>query len=1186
MSADQSFINYFIKLRTSADSLLKGNQTIISVTFSPFSQHGNVAAQIHTRLLTEYRKGPLSVRNELRRTVSSRDTRYDMITIDKQNFKQDYLFSTENGPVETDFSVAVTLKGILNEVAPTSRWIRDLPNVTTEKPIQITEITLDDNIRLILEDNVNIPQRYSVRAESTNLETNAITGLLRSYCIFHETGYAYTKSQYTSVIGTFLGTLGIRVPQTEDKIPYVPSSIFYHARDMIYGDFLDGGLLEDVRVGYKTDGFRRALFVDAKGIWLLYANSASLVSIKSSSVLPVGTILDGEYVPSYRHKAEITETFAPSSVEFHYVAYDVMIFGTNNTLRRLTHVERMMLLPTPSTLTIMEKLIVIPKKFYSFHNADDLATTITTLEENIDRTPYRTDGYIFMSNKLDFGSTPSYNKPRELRYQPDILKWKELSRLTVDLPVTLTTSGRYIAHRDFPDVSLSDLAESVPNDTIVEFRIETDNDNSSEFGLRLVPERIRIDKYKGNSADEIATIIRLHRDPITMDVLRGRSLRVMKKYHNDEKRQLLGRVASMITDAKKLKNLVEFGAGRGSTISSWRNFDKIIAIEPDESSLAELSRRLNTGKKITPHSIWPTYDKTKNVLLVCCVAQDEDLVHQVIDAVFGMDKATVVSMFFSLTFFAGDSLEALLRNIDYSLTPGGLFVHATMEGASLARLLTTHPIVDAKSTSHTLYSIRLASDVSLGDPPVEIFVGGDGLVGEVDSGVENHGMINYQREYYAFPTIIADRLFETTTTNRLGAEKMLNRYERLFSGLCVTGIYSGKVPLRQMTRLQENHTSDVMMMGESEEIILDNEDGNNVDFPVNKESSLSLPTLTGLQSLPLVSLKRNIAPFARTGYYRHATESYSLYSGFYDAILGSFFDPYYISPRRYSEAMAHFLRRPSIYNTAYELRVGIMILTPYNELIDQVIFPERPVIVLCATIDRITGSVYYEIVSRAEDIHNKTIYHTVFDATNEFIIGIRSSIRVNLSEDPWIIALPHMTVRHQSKIRGTVDTTTIASSELIDAVSLLLPDGKYSKERIAELLSIVQLTYDTTKGVYSYTNVDANYNIFVANIAEAVTKETFAISWGGRRFDDAHITLLAMMSNVANLTFVFDADNSVWLLGESRVDQTQRSELSKYLSSLGSTRLPLDPTIVLHNKNYVVIIRSLLRRIIQLYSTV
>lgn len=1180
MSADNSFVNYFIKLRTSAATLLRGNQTIISVTFSPFSQHGNVAAQIHTRLLTEYRKG-LRVRNELRRTVFLRDGRYDMITADKRNFKQDYLFSTENGPVEVDFSVAVTLKGILNEVSPKSRWISDLPDVATEKPIQITEITLDDNITLILEDNVNIPQRYSVRAESTNLETNSIIGLLRSYCIFHETGYAYTKSQYTNVIYTFLGTLGIRVPQTEDKIPYVPSSVFYHARDMSYGDFLDGGLLEDVRVGYKTDGFRRALFIDAKGAWLLYANSASLVSMKSSSILPVGTILDGEYIPSYRHKTDITATFAPSSVEFHYVAYDVMTFGSNNALRRLTHVERMMLLPTPPTPTLMEKLIVIPKKFYSFYNADDLAKTITTLEENISRTPYRTDGYIFMSNKLDFGSTPSYSKPRELRYQPDIVKWKELSRLTVDLPVTLTTSGDYNAHSDFPNVSLSDLAESVPDGTIVEFRIETDKGYPTGSMLRLVPERIRIDKYKGNSANEITTIIRLHNDPITMDVLRGMSLRVMKKYHNDEKRQLLRRVLTMITDAKKPKNLVEFGAGRGSTASSWRNFDRIIAIEPDESSLAELSRRLKSGDNPTPHSIWPAYDETKNILLVCGVAQDEDLVHKVIDAVFGMDKATVVSMFFSLTFFAEDSLEALLRNIDYSLAPGGIFVHATMEGASLSRLLMTHPIVDAKSTSHTLYSIRLASDVSSGDPPVEIFVGGDGLVGEVESGVDNRGMISYQREYYAFPTIIADRLFEVATTDRLGSEKMLNRYERLFSGLCVTGIYSGKVSIRPSTNLHENPNIEVI---ESEEIVIDTEDQGIDIITEEEEQSPSAITLTGLQSLPLVSLKRKIAPFARTGYYRHATESYSLYSGFYDAILATFFDPYYISPRRYSEAMARFLGRPSIYTTAYELRVGIMILTPHNELIDQVIFPERPVIVLCATIDRITGSVYYEVVSRAEDIRNKTIYHTVFDATNDFIIGIRSPIRVNLSEDPWIITLPHLTVRRQSKIRGTIDTTTIASSELIDVVSRLLPDGIYNKERIAELFSIVQLPYDTTNGVYSFTNVAANYNIFVANLAEAVTRKIFAISWGGRRFDDAHITLLAEMSNVVRLTFVFDAHKTVWLLGESRVDQTQRNELSEYLSSLGSARLPLDPAIVLHNRNYVVIIRSLLRRIIQLYS--
>ena len=1135
----------------------KGARTTLEIDLNLFTDHEEIAAQTYMRLSETYRA---SIRRFERTYVDiiTEKSRSKVFSTGGAAALQHLTFDYD-GSKNPLYSFGITVRGmtpamLVSESSHYYEEFRKRPEIESVAEFSLASVTVSMTRR------TETPKyRFTVITHTDDM-TNNVVDITEAWKIFHDTAHVYRREEYVDVITRFIKTLGNDLPR---GIPYVPAGIFYRARDLKYDDLLQGGILNNVRIGFKTDGFRRALYVVNNTTWLLYGSVASLV-LRAASY-PNDTIIDGEYVPSSRYTA-MARTLQLQNYKYNYVAYDVLKYNGVD-VRSLSHIQRLARLENKH-LKILPYLYCNIKTFHAFANAGELFTTVRKLQNQLNKTPYMTDGYIFVSDQLEYvNPQKGAHRSRVLHEQPDMVKWKETKDLTVDLRITPPLPSQlYMLHPSFDPVDLTPLG-SISIGAIVEFRIE---------GRTLTPLRARIDKQNPNTEEEIQTLVKLHRDPITLSVLMGEDLSVMKKYHRIEQRRLFSEI---IHEPRESHNLLELGAGRGATIDSWNKYDNVIAVEPNTDSLREMKRRLEKNNFIV--SVWPNHSilsphnaKSNNtkVTLVSTGAEDEETLRDAVDAVFGSDKASVVTMFFSLTFFRDENLERLLRVIDYSLREGGIFIHTTMEGASLKSIITPEPLNaimpadDSKIALTTLYSIRSSQDARY---DVEIFVNGEGLVGDESTA----GTVRYQHEYFAYPAIIADRLFSgrVLRSRRLGQHIFLNSYEKTFSGLCSAGMYRGKHALvsteTPIQSLVDQH----------------------IEQPKLPRKTEVLPTRTannavGELHLPLVQLKRPTAPFAVTGYYRHQPLlGRDGVSSFYDAFLGTFFEDYYMRPWHYVDALRSIYGddgHAAVYELAYTMHIGIVVLSSGGEIIDHITFADRPVVVIAITYDRIRHMPHYEIVSKAEDNARRRVYHTLFD-NDDTIVDIKRP-RYARSEGVLLLVPPHLlsvTVKVVSV--GTLPSYVIASSEVASSLSDKLRGRNYDNASVRRLLEEFDMTAS-----YIHYSMEDGYGRFVLALAEAIEHDTFIIAWGGARFDDAHIALIAALSSVARLSWIFTSTRELWLHGIHTTNYESgktSSDVSKVLSKLRPQHTAADIGVLSRNKYYTSTVHALLLEAISFY---
>ncbi len=204
--------------------------------------------------------------------------------------------------------------------------------------------------------------------------------------------------------------------------------------------------------------------------------------------------------------------------------------------------------------------------------------------------------------------------------------------------------------------------------------------------LDFVPLRIREDRTRPN--DETPTAISNWEDinnPITQDTIEGLNLKIMRKYHNEIKMNLLSK--SFAPGA----TILDIGSGRGGDIQKWKTLGlgKVYAMEPDiGDTIEEFNKRLEQDrnnklredmKKECPF----TYPK---VTVLNYGAHETSEIKQVLKE----DKAILdgIVAFFSLTFFpkSEEMYNNLLNTINL-LPPGGKFIGIVLSGENVNSLL-------------------------------------------------------------------------------------------------------------------------------------------------------------------------------------------------------------------------------------------------------------------------------------------------------------------------------------------------------------------------------------------------------------------------------------------------------------------------------------------------------------------
>ena len=197
------------------------------------------------------------------------------------------------------------------------------------------------------------------------------------------------------------------------------------------------------------------------------------------------------------------------------------------------------------------------------------------------------------------------------------------------------------------------------------------------------PVRIREDKIRPNNYYPAAiSVWQDINDPITRDSIEGINLKIMRKYHNEVKFDLLKR------SFEPGATILDIGSGRGGDILKWRSlgFKNVYALEPNSDTREIFQTRLEKDmeryQKKTNPSPYPRVE-----ILNYGAEKYRD-----INDKLNKDKVVLdgIVSFFSLTFFPKNkqTYKKLLKTISL-IPPGGKFIGIVLSGEKVKNLLDT-----------------------------------------------------------------------------------------------------------------------------------------------------------------------------------------------------------------------------------------------------------------------------------------------------------------------------------------------------------------------------------------------------------------------------------------------------------------------------------------------------------------
>ena len=159
--------------------------------------------------------------------------------------------------------------------------------------------------------------------------------------------------------------------------------------------------------------------------------------------------------------------------------------------------------------------------------------------------------------------------------------------------------------------------------------------------------------------------------PIFKATIKGESLQLMRKYHNEEKYTVLKK------EFNKGDVIIDIGSGQGGDLRKWEKvgFGHVYVLEPNSENMIELKRRQKQSDYQTP------------ITTLSFGAEKTNALNIVIEQTTNGKLDGIVS-FFSLTFFPErkNKYNSLLNTIDL-LPKGGKFVGIVMDGYKVRDLL-------------------------------------------------------------------------------------------------------------------------------------------------------------------------------------------------------------------------------------------------------------------------------------------------------------------------------------------------------------------------------------------------------------------------------------------------------------------------------------------------------------------
>jgi len=534
---------------------------------------------------------------------------------------------------------------------------------------------LELHLTKVINSNNNIQYEIELEYKGNENSLNIFNEkLLEIYKVYKDTKLAYSNSLKNNIIQK------IRAITNSTK-PGIDKDMLVETRNIKKKDFTIGGLVENKKtkylVTYKADGFRKLLFIDLTGIWIIYPHDQFNFVVKNNHTTSFyekfnGTILDGELVKN-------------KNILYYYLGFDCISLNGNIKIQEKSYFERTKIIYALSNLLSNKILTIQIKKSIQFKYAYELYESTKEMLNNFNNIDYNIDGLIFIPVDIKYNPKSNYlpQNKRVLHLNPDHCKWKFVQDLTIDFEVSNKNGIVKLFAYDMNKRKLEEFrgSKSIPftynmldidhpyfinsfQKLIIEFEW-------NQLTNKLTPRKIREDKKTSNKLDVANQVWNDIHNPISEDFIQGKTLELVYKYHNNIKYLLYDKIAMNST-------LLDIGSGRGGDINKWINqkFTKIVGVEPNKDHIDELTKRLTNLNNI-PFQLH----------VVNTVGEDTAYISENVEHFIG-GKVDVVSLMLSLSFFFDnqDRLESLVQTIQQNIKLGGYVLFLSINGESVRNL--------------------------------------------------------------------------------------------------------------------------------------------------------------------------------------------------------------------------------------------------------------------------------------------------------------------------------------------------------------------------------------------------------------------------------------------------------------------------------------------------------------------
>lgn len=376
-------------------------------------------------------------------------------------------------------------------------------------------------------------------------------------------------------------------------------------------------------------------------------------------VVASGILLDGEYM-------EDRDEFHVFDIQFYLNNNDVRATPFKNRYQDyLTKIASELSSNTAPKMSFNDGTSTFKmylKRYFNYNNNvyDDINNAFNDIVDS----DYATDGIILQPVNAIYKNDSTYKwKPQEQMTIDFVLHQNGDSYILQSYDETSNTNVTFRGTRKYPVI---DDMRYYSNETGLDGYVGEFAYHGGEWKLL----RWRFDKSGANKLSTAKDVWNDINDPLPLDVLLGKSNKIMFRYHNIIKRELL------MNNLTQGSSILDMGSGQGGDVSKWKERGiNVIAVEPDSSKLVDLNQRLQSAG-YTENDNYEYEYNGNTVRILPNRIQDVN-----IDPV--KEQLNALVSFFSLNFLSEQELDDMIRLINMTNPVTGKFVALVLNGTAV-----------------------------------------------------------------------------------------------------------------------------------------------------------------------------------------------------------------------------------------------------------------------------------------------------------------------------------------------------------------------------------------------------------------------------------------------------------------------------------------------------------------------